>query len=223
MELPVRQGAGVNGLCWGWFRFSSRPVIISNRNRSTGFSIMAPTPTAATPKIPAPPWTVSSRLTRSTPSASPPASRSSWPPRPTRATPFRNLPDPRGRNDELSAVLDADPSLVHRRYPSARSANELRTIPCTSARSSRRTDPNPATARRRGGSGLDDHDWAGSCVPRKAWSRAALCASRNASISFGTSLWAVLCVGGRWNARMIGTAWPVVLRSLFDSGGSLLP
>jgi ankyrin repeat protein len=85
MELLVRHGADVNGLRRVGSPFSSRPARISNRNRSNGFSITAPTPIAATPKIPIPPSTTSSRLTRATRSGSPPASRSSWLPGPARA------------------------------------------------------------------------------------------------------------------------------------------
>ena len=69
MELLVRHGADVNGLCWGGSPLSSRLARISNRNRCSGFSITAPTLTAATRTIPAPPSTTSSGLTRATPSA----------------------------------------------------------------------------------------------------------------------------------------------------------
>ena len=88
MELLVRHGADVNGLCWGWFPVLFTPLRIWSRNRYSGFSITEPTPIAGTPKTPAPPSTMSFGHTRAIPVVSRPAFNSFWPLVPTRATTF---------------------------------------------------------------------------------------------------------------------------------------
>ena len=54
MELLVRHGADVNGLCWGWSPFSSRLAKTLSRSRYSGFSITELTPIAGTPRMAAP-------------------------------------------------------------------------------------------------------------------------------------------------------------------------
>jgi hypothetical protein len=95
----------------------ARRARISSRNRSNGFSITGPTHTAVFRRIPARPSTTSSKRTRATPKrltacieillGAGAHTRYDMP---------GVLSILRARNDELAALLDADPALLRRRY-----------------------------------------------------------------------------------------------------------
>ncbi len=110
MELLVRHGADVNGLCWGWFPVLFTPCENLEPEPLQWLSITVPTPIAVTPDAPPPLSTMSSIPTPATPKrltacidlllAAGGHTRYDVP---------GVLPLLRGRNDELTLLLDADP------------------------------------------------------------------------------------------------------------------
>lgn len=118
MDLLVRYGADVNGLCWGWFpvlftpcenlepeplqwllKHGADPNRGNPRDPGTALDYVIDT----YPRDPA-------RLTACIENLLAAGAR-------TRYDVPGVLPILRGRNDELAALLDREPSLIHRRYP----------------------------------------------------------------------------------------------------------
>jgi len=118
MQLLVRHGADVNGLCWGWFPVLFTPCENLEPEPLQWLLDHGADPNRGNPRVPG---TSLDYVIQTYPRA------------PKRLTTCIDillaagartrydvpgvLPLLRGRNDELAALLDADPSLIHRRYP----------------------------------------------------------------------------------------------------------
>jgi ankyrin repeat protein len=118
MELLVRHGADVNGLCWGWFPVLFTPCENLEPEPLQWLLDHGSDPNRGNPKDPG---TALDYVIQT------------YPRDPERLTACIEillaagaqtrydvpgvLPILRGRTDELTALLDADPTLLHRRYP----------------------------------------------------------------------------------------------------------
>lgn len=117
MDLLVRNGADVNGLCWGWFPVLFVPCENLDPAAIRWLLDHGADPNRGDPKNPrtALDYVIDTyvrdpqRLTACIEALLAAGAR-------TRYDLPGVLPILRGRNDELTALLDADPSLVHRRY-----------------------------------------------------------------------------------------------------------
>ncbi len=118
MELLVRHGADVNGLCWGWFPVLFTPCENLEPEPLQWLLDHGADPNRGNPRDPgtALDYVIQTyprdprRLTACIELLLDAGAR-------TRYDVPGVLPILRGRNDELAALLHADPSLLHRRYP----------------------------------------------------------------------------------------------------------
>lgn len=118
MDLLVRHGADVNGLCWGWYPVLFTPCENLEPEPLRWLLSHGADPNRGNPKDPgtALDYVIQtyprdpSRLTACIEILLAAGAR-------TRFDAPGVLPLLRNRNDELAALLDANPSLIHRRYP----------------------------------------------------------------------------------------------------------